>query len=248
MLKKILVILIATLLLIGLSSCKVNAETKFTFEKTNIEVGLNGTVSLWYNGGTGTITWASKDPSIAKVENGRVTGLKIGETIITATRGEETATCTVKVVYNALQIGANGGESVQSVNLILKEHDTENLIAKVRDANYENVTNPTVNWKSSDSTIVTIDETSGKINAVKSGKATITAEAAGVSDTCEVTVYDGPEFTDFKDAKYETSLMYNDETLKISGVIPKDSLDNNYYYIITSNTTKPELALKYRIY
>lgn len=248
MLKKIFVILTVTLLLIGLGSCRVNAETKFALEKTDIEVDLNGTASLWYNGGTGTITWASKDPSIATVENGRVKGLKIGETIITATRGEESATCTVKVVYNAIQIGANGGESVSSVNLILNEHDTENLIATVRDANYENVTNPIVNWKSSDDTIVKIDASSGKINAVKSGKATITAEAAGVSDTCEVTVYDGPEFTDFKNAKYETSLMYNDETLKISGIIPKDSSGNNYNYIITSNTTKPELALKNRIY
>ena len=247
MLKKFSVILIAILLLLGLSS-NVNAETNFSFEQNSIDVKLNGTKYISYSGGTGTVTWTSGDTSIATVDNGTVRGLKIGETTITATRGDETATCNVKVVYNSIQIGANESNSVSKVNLVLNEHDTETLIATVKDGAYEKVKNAVVNWKSSDSSIVTIDTSSGKMNAVKSGTVTITAEAAGVSDTCEVTVYDAPNFTDFKNAKYETSLNGYTENLKISGITPKDSTGYNYYYIITSSNTKPELVLKHRKY
>ena len=245
MIKKISVVLIAIILLMGLTSI-VNAENNFSFDQDSFDVKLNGTKYLSYTGGTGTVTWSSGNSSIATVDNGLVRGLKIGETTITATRGNETATCTVKVVYDSIKIGANESDSVTKVNLVLNEHDTENLVATVRDGDFANVNNAVVNWKSSDSSIVTIEATTGKMKAVKSGSATITAEAAGVSDTCEVTVSDEPDFTDFKNAKYETILDGYTENLKISGITPKDSLDYNYYYIITSNNTKPELNLKHR--
>ena len=250
MLKKILIILMWILLFIGLSG-KVNAENKFAFDKDSFDVKLNGSTYLLYNGGTGAVTsWTSGDSSIATVDNGTVRGLKIGETTITATRGDETATCKVRVVYSSIQIGANQSNNASKVNLVLNEHDTETLFATVKDAAYEDVDNSTVkvNWKSSDNSIVTIDPTSGKMKAVKSGTATITAEAAGVSDTCEVTVYNAPNFTDFKNAKYETSLEWYTETLKISGVSPKDTTEYSYYYIITPNNKKPELSIKHRKY
>lgn len=247
MLKKLyfILILISTFLLLGLNS-NVNAETKFSFVQDSDNVSLNGTKYLLYSGGTGKITWTSGDTSIATVDNGNVRGLKIGETTITATRGDETATCKVKVVYDSIQIGANEYSSVSKVNLVLNEHDTETLIATVKDGASKIVNDAVVNWKSSDSSIVTIDSITGKMKAVKSGTATITVEAAGVSKTCNVTVYDAPYFTDFKNAKYETSLNGYTESLKISGVTPKDSIEYNYYYIITSSNTKPELIVKHR--
>lgn len=247
MIKKFSMILIAFLLLLGLSS-SVNAETNFSFEQDSVDVRLNGTTYILYNGGTGTVTWTSGDTSIATIDNGKVSGLKIGETTITATRGNETASCTVKVIYDSIKIGANEYNSVSKVNLVLNEHDTETLVATVKDGVYEDVNNAVVNWKSSDSSIVTIDATTGKMNAVKSGAATITAEAAGVSDTCEVTVCDAPDFTDFKNAKYETSLNGYTENLKISGITPKDSFNNSYYYMITPNNIKPTLDIVGRLY
>lgn len=243
-----LIISIMVILFIMICNVRVNAESSFSLEQDSVDVTLNGTKYISYSGGTGTVTWASEDTSIATVDNGTIRGLKIGQTTITATRGDETDTCTVKVIYSSIQIGANEYNSVSKVNLVLNEHDTETLIATVKDGAYENVNNAVVNWKSSDSSIVTIDATSGKMNAIKSGTVTITAEAAGVSDTCEVTVYDAPDFTDFKNAKYETSLNGYTENLKISGVTPKDSSGYNYYYIITSSNTKPELIVKHRKY
>lgn len=241
MLKKCSIILIVLLFFLGLGH-KVQADTPFSLDKESIDVKLNGTGVISFSGGTGSITWNSKDPSIATVENGLIRGKKIGETIITATRGTETATCTVKVIYSSIQIGANQGTNASKISLILNEHNTENLFASVKDFNYNNIDNAVVNWKSSDNSVVTVDA-NGKINAIKSGTSTITAESTGVIDTCEVTVYEAPDFTDFKNAKYETDLEFNTETLKISGISPKDDSKNLYYYIITSNNTKPELIL-----
>lgn len=44
-----------------------------------------------------TITWTSSDKTVATIENGKITALKKGTTIITAKAGEKTATCEVTV-------------------------------------------------------------------------------------------------------------------------------------------------------
>lgn len=240
--KKIFILMSLLLIFLAVLSVKVSAETtKFTFEKDNIEVVINGSKYISYSGGTGSITWTSSDPSVATVEDGLVKALKIGETTITATRGEETDTCKVKVVYDSIKIRGNEGDYISNVNLILNEHETENLSASVKGEYSTEIYNAEVTWTSSNDTIVTVEKNSGKIKALKSGKATITATVAGATDSVEVNVYDAPVFTDFSNAKYETTLEYYSENLKISGVTLKDDSNNGYYFIITSNNTKPEL-------
>ncbi len=63
--------------------------------------------------------------------------------------------------------------------------DTATLSATVSP---ENATDKTVTWSSDDSTVVSIDETTGEITAVGAGTATITATAAVETDTCTITV------------------------------------------------------------
>ena len=56
-----------------------------------------------------TVTWTSSNTDVATVENGKVTGLSVGEATITATAGGKSATCTVKVTE---EFGTDTGEKV----------------------------------------------------------------------------------------------------------------------------------------
>jgi len=228
-------------LLLALLIVNVNAyatdTTSFALNSESINVTLNGSGFISYVGGDGLVTWESSDENIVTVENGTVTGHSIGRATITATRGEETDTCQVIVVYESINIERRQ-ESVSELNLVLGEYETENLNAIVEDDDYEKVENASITWKSDDDSVVTVDQ-NGTIKGLKAGKAIITASAAGVSDTCEVTVVDGPVFTDFSNAKYE--LLFDISTdLKITGITPKE--EGDYYYAITSNNTKPTIT------
>ena len=237
--KKIIFIILIAVFFVILFATSSSAES-FTLNKTEVDVSLNGTAFISASGGSGTTTWSSSDTSIATVENGTVRGLKIGTTTITATRGQESASCTVNVVYTNLRIGGNGGDSVSSVNLFLGVHETETLTAEVEDGNFEEVSGALVNWSSSDSSIVTVESTTGKLQAIKTGTATITASAAGVTDTCEVTVLDVPNVPDFSNAKYNISFNGSFSRLQITN-IEFNNENSTFYYIITPNDTTPEI-------
>ena len=155
--RKMLIIAILALFIVAFQHVDVYAtDNVFTLDKEKVDVYLNGSTHIFYTGGTGDITWESSDTSVATVENGKVSGLKIGTTTITATRGEEKATCAVNVVYNTITIGGNAYKSVSNVNLVLKEHDSENLYATVKDDDYEVVSNAEVKGSSSDTSIVKV--------------------------------------------------------------------------------------------
>lgn len=144
----------------------------------NEKVELNEEITL-----TATITpslaeqkvdWESSEPTIASVDsNGKVKGLAVGETTITAYANKNhqiKATKTIKVVLKeptSLQIV---GKDVLSLN----EEVTYTITTNPPQAN------PEVIWSISDETIATIDET-GKVKALKSGTATITATAKNSS-------------------------------------------------------------------
>lgn len=60
------------------------------------------------------ITWTSEDPKVATVEDGKVVGVNYGDTTITATIGDQTATCIVRVRFRAANTGNNeGGEGAE---------------------------------------------------------------------------------------------------------------------------------------
>ena len=112
------------------------------------------------------VVWTSSDDTVAKVENGKVTALKVGTAVITATVGDKTATVTVTVPAILIE-----GIEVTLDNAKIEVEGTANL--KVT-TNPEKVTEEVaVVYESSDETIAKVDE-NGVITGVNPGKATIT--------------------------------------------------------------------------
>ena len=133
------------------------------------------------------VIWASEDPNIATVNNGLVTGISIGETIITATSedGNKIGKCNVFVSEPTTVIPIEG-ISVSPKTLDLEIYQSAQLEVRITP---ENATFPLVDWSSSDDEIAYVDAT-GKVTARSTGTATITAtsEDGKISDSCIVTV------------------------------------------------------------
>ena len=130
------------------------------------------------------VIWTSTDGSIASVDNGRVTALKPGNTTIKAKSddGGKTATCQVTVkakVYNVESV------SLDKTNITLTEGDSETLTATVYP---DNSTNKNVSWKSSNTSVATVNN--GVVTALKAGTATITVttEDGRKTASCQVIV------------------------------------------------------------
>lgn len=84
------------------TSCKTEDPiTGITLDEASLTVGVDETATLTATlvptGATGTITWASQDPTIATVADGVVTGVKTGTTNIVASCGGFSASCAVTV-------------------------------------------------------------------------------------------------------------------------------------------------------
>ena len=79
--------------------------TSITLSETKVDLKVGGSTTITAtvspdNATYKTVTWSSSDSSIASVDNGTITALKIGSTTITATADGQSATCTVNVVMS----------------------------------------------------------------------------------------------------------------------------------------------------
>lgn len=78
---------------------QAEAATKKGLNKTKATIEVGSSVTLKVSGVPGTVKWKSSNPKVAKVSNGKVTGVKQGSSKITATVGKNSYTC--KVTVNA---------------------------------------------------------------------------------------------------------------------------------------------------
>ena len=186
-------ILPLSLILLAILSCQKESETvsvtNITLSPESISLVEGDTETLTAtvspsNATNKKVIWTSTDGSIASVDNGRVTALKPGNTTIRAKSddGGKTATCQVTVkakVYNVESV------SLDKTNITLTEGDSETLTATVYP---DNATNKNVSWKSSNTSVATVNN--GVVTALKAGTATITVttEDGGKTATCQVTV------------------------------------------------------------
>ncbi len=173
------------------ASCTVRVETATSGEDTvtaltisdtskTLKVGEKFTLTATPTPSTAAVTWDSSDKSVAKVsESGEVEALKEGTATITAKAGDKTATCEVKV--EAAAAGDVTELTISDTSKTLKVGEKYTLTATPTPAT------ATVTWESSDEAIAKVSE-SGEVEAMKEGKATITAKAGNKTAECEVTV------------------------------------------------------------
>jgi len=152
----------------------LDIDDNVTINATTVPEGLN-------------IIYAISDPSVVKVENGVVTGLKEGNTAITLIIGDNkvyainstTITVSVKKIDTAIE--------VENKTLELKIDDESQINATLTPAGAEGI-----KFALSDVAIVTVDD-KGNVKGIKEGTATITLSFAGndkyaAAENVEITV------------------------------------------------------------
>ncbi len=175
----------------AVASVNVNG---ISLDKTNIELGINGTLTLVAtinpaNATNKDVTWSSGNTGIATVNNnGLVTGIKEGTTTITVTTrdGGKTATCTVIIKKSQSTVISPSSVTLDQNNVIIRVNEILTLKPTITPNNASNLG---VTWKSSNGDVASVDS-SGTIKGNKVGTATITVTTkdGGKSTTCKVTV------------------------------------------------------------
>ena len=157
----------------------LNATSLAMVEKE--EKTIEATVS---NTDNKDVTWTSTDEGVATVSGGKVSAVKAGTVTITATsKADTTKTATCQVTVTApkeIKI------SLDATTVSMKVGEEKTLKESVT-----GTSDTSVEWKSSDSAIVSVDK--GKVKALKKGEATITVTLkvdTTKTATCKVTVAD----------------------------------------------------------
>jgi uncharacterized protein YjdB/GH25 family lysozyme M1 (1,4-beta-N-acetylmuramidase) len=132
------------------------------------------------------INWTSSNNGVVTVDNtGKITGVNAGNATITAVSedGSQTATCSVTVMSSNINVSSI---SLNKTTDVLNPGTSDTLSATI---NPSNATNKNVNWTSSNTAVVAVDNT-GKTTGIAAGSATITALTQDGSKvaTCVVTV------------------------------------------------------------
>ena len=209
------------------------AVTSVALDKTSLtlEIGESYTLVVTVSPSNATdksITWSSTNSSVASVSGGKVTAKSEGTTTITAeSLNGKTTTCTVTVNEPTPEIIEATSVSLNKTSLTLEIGESETLAATVLPSN---ATDKSVTWTSSAQSVATV--ASGKITAIGSGTATITATTSnGKKATCSVTVNEpAPEIIEVTSVSLNrTSLTLEigeSETLTAT-VLPSNATDKS---------------------
>jgi len=126
-----------------------------------------------------TMGWRSDNPIVAAVsDDGTVTAVSLGETVVHAVAGPVQGDCRVKVVPTEV-----GSVTVSPSSLTLTVGEEGALTVSVLP---EDATDRSVSWSSSDETLATVSQ-EGVVTALAPGTVTIAATAKnGIKGQCEV--------------------------------------------------------------
>lgn len=167
-----------------------------------------------------SISWSSNKTEVATVDReGKVTAVALGEAVITASAGEKSAQCLVKVEKEV----AIEGISLNKTSLTLKEGETFQLVATILP---ETATPQTIEWISSIPAVATVNE-NGLVTAVrKGGPATIWAvigrgSGHDINAKCEVTVTsDAPSVESITVTPATVNIKATEEAILTATVTP----------------------------
>lgn len=131
-----------------------------------------------------SISWSAQETNVATVDSaGRVTALSNGQTAIAASVGGVADTAEVIVDQVVATV------SVTPSSDTLSTGSQTQLKAIPADSNGHEVTNATIrNWTSSDSSVATVDST-GLVEAISAGQATVTARFDGMQGRSGIHVH-----------------------------------------------------------
>lgn len=208
------------------ASCEVTVQdvqiTAIAFKKdqASVLVGKECKVTpaiLPKSASVASLVWTSSDPSVAQVDqSGKITTLKKGTTVITASASEQvSASITLNVTdkpVTAIRISKKAASVTVGTSGTIR--------AQVYPAN---ATNTNVIWSSSDPSVVSVDA-NGRISALSSGTAVITAASESypnVKAACTITVYSNQykrtlaAYTEGKASAWVTAVYMKDDTLRV---------------------------------
>ena len=137
------------------------------------------------------LVWSSSDSSIATVNNkGVIKGIREGVVTITVKTKNGTVIAKSTITIENVPTPTSTPMVIESLsfnenNISVKKGDSLNLVVTVKPSE---LSSSKLTWKSSDSSIVSVDE-NGVIKGLKEGTTTITVTSSnGKSATCKVTV------------------------------------------------------------
>ena len=227
------------------ATCKVKVETKkypvkeIKINKSTAEVAVGETITLIAtvlpsNATDKSVEWSSNNPNVAKVENGKVTGIKAGKTTITVSSVENKdieATCDVTVVAGKVSVT---GVELDKTSLDMKEGDEANLKATVKP---EDAENKNVSWSSSNTDVATVANGKVVAKAVGTSVITVTTEDGGYTATCTVTVAPNKiSVTGVELDRTSLDMTEGDEVTLKATVKPEDATDKSVRWS-SNNTT-----------
>ncbi len=160
------------------------SKTVITFESADAVVLLN--VTVLPSETTDAIVFTSGDESIATVtQDGKVTSVGGGETVITVTCGTATAECKVICTIEDTETETTENEVVTPSELKLNREDfTLNSKGESWKLYSGEIVANQITWTSEDENVVTIKD--GVVTAVGSGITTVHGEYGGVKVSCIV--------------------------------------------------------------
>ncbi len=183
-----------------------------------------------------SLNWSSSVEGVATVDQtGKVTAIKEGTTVITATAKDGSgisASCTVQVtIPNVMVTGITLNKTAASV----VKGKTVALTATVTP---DTATNKTVKWTTSNENVATVS-TGGVVTAKAAGTATITATAAdgsGVTAICKITVTNPVVKVTKVTLNKTTASVVKGKTLTLTATVTPTTATNKKVTWKSSNT------------